>query len=214
MTLNAAAIPFLATSLLFSSCASDGFNKANDTAANTQAASGRMTSFGVNVDQTITCLNDLVLTPQADLRPQFAKFSKNVAAMEDTAKSLADDHRAMGDNAKKYLSQWDEKLAQIQNPELKEVSKKRRDDVSQQLSMVDKNYAQVSQSLNAFLADLQDTKTGLSVDLTSSGLDAVKGLANKSNQDAVQLKESLSQLAVNFKTLADSLSSKTKAAAN
>jgi len=200
----------LATTLLLAGCASTGYDKGNITAANIQATSDRIAALPGQLDQTMASLNDLVGQPQSDLRPQYQQFAANVAAMEATSKSIAADRRAMGEKGKEYLAAWDQQLAQIQNPDIKALSQSRRDQVSQQLLDIKKNYVLSCDSFKPFLADLKDVQSYLSVDLTTTGLATIKAPVAKANQDVVPLKVSLNQLAGDFKALATSMSSVTQ----
>jgi hypothetical protein len=203
----------LAATLFLAGCTSTGYDRGNITAANIQATSDRIAALPVQLDQTMESLNDLVNNPQSDLRPQYQQFAANVDKVDSTSKDIAADRRAMGEKGKAYLAAWDQQLAQIQNPDIKASSQGRRNQVDQQLLDIKKNYVLACDTFKPFLADLKDVKTSLSVDLTTAGLAAVKAPVTKANQDVVPLKASLNQLAVDFRSLAESMSSVTVSAA-
>jgi hypothetical protein len=200
----------LAAIFLWGGCASKGYDKGNITAANIQATSDHIAALPGQLDQTVTSLNDLVSTPQPDLRPQYQKFAANVDTVEATSKSVAADRQSMGEKGKAYLAAWDQQIAQIQNPDIKAVAQGRRDQVTQQLVTVKKSYVIACDAFKPFLSDLKDVQNYLSVDLTTAGLSAVQPQVAKASQDVIPLKASLNQLAGDFKALATSMSSVTQ----
>jgi outer membrane murein-binding lipoprotein Lpp len=197
----------LAATLLLAGCASTGYDKGNITAANIQATSDRIAALPGQLDETVTSLNNLVSSPQPDLRPQYQQFAANVDTVEATSKSIAADRQAMGEKGKDYLAAWDQQIAQIQNPDIKAVAQGRRDQVTQQLVTVKKSYVVACDAFKPFLSDMKDVQSYLSVDLTTAGLTAVQPQVAKANRDVIPLKASLNQLAADFKTLATAMSS-------
>jgi hypothetical protein len=199
----------VAATLLATGCASTGYDKGNITAANIQSASDRIAALPGQIDATLASLNGLVTQPQADLRPQYKEFAANVADVESAAKDLAASRSNLAARQKEFFAKWDEELAQIQNPDIKARSQGRKEQVSQQLMTIKTSYAQADIVFKPFLADLQDVQKYLSVDLTASGIAAIKDPVAKASQDAVPLKASLTKLAGDFKALGDAMSSVT-----
>ena len=195
--------------VLATGCSSIGYNKQNLTAENVQSTGNLITDLQGKLDTTLTSLNNLVNQPQADLRPQYKTFASNVAAVQSAAKKLAAARSDIAAKEKEYFAQWDQEIAQIQNADIKAISQSRRDEVAKNLASLKTSYAQTDMAFKPFLADLQDVQKYLSVDLTAGGLAAIKGPVTQANQDAGPLKDSLTQLAGDFKKFGDSLSSRT-----
>ena len=59
------------------------------------------------------------------------------------------------------------------------------------------------------MSDLKDIRTALATDLTSAGLDSVKSVVKKANDDAPPVRESLGKLSADFKDLGISLTTST-----
>lgn len=195
--------------VLAAGCSSIGYKKQNLTAANIQFTGNLITDLQGKLDTTLTSLNNLVNQPQADLRPQYKTFASNITALQSAAKKLSAARTDIASKEKEYFAEWDQEIAQMQNADIKAISQSRRDEVAKNLASLKTSYAQTDMAFKPFLADLQDVQKYLSVDLTAGGLAAIKDPVAKANQDAGPLKDSLTQLAGDFKKFGDSLSSRT-----
>lgn len=199
--------------LALAGCASSGYQKGTKTAENIQAAANRIAALPGGIDQTLAALDDLVQKPQADLRPQFKKFSSELANMTSEAKAIADARRGMGGQGKEFFAKWDEELAKIHNEDIKARSQSRKAEVQQKLQAIKQSYGEAEVSFKPFLADLKDVEKFLSVDLTTDGVSAMKGTAAKATRDSGSLKRNLTRLADDFRALGISMSAVTPAPA-
>jgi vacuolar-type H+-ATPase subunit I/STV1 len=188
-------------------CQSSGYEKGNQAAASIQAAADKMAAAPEQIDKTLTNLNGLVNQPQTDLRPQFKQFSEDLGEIESSAKEVASKRKALASKGKAFLSQWDEQLAQIKSEDIKARSQARKEEVLKQLTAIKTSYAETEIAFKPFLSNLQDIQKYLSVDLTTSGLSAIKGDVAKANASAQPLKASLTKLSEEFRALGVSMTS-------
>ena len=187
--------------LALTGCDSMGYQKGSKTGADIQAAANRIAALPNSIDQTIAALNDLVEKPQPDLRPQFKAFSSQLAEMSSEAKDIAAKRRSMAEEGKRFFAKWDEELAKIQNENIKARAQSRKQEVTQKLQAIKQSYAEAETAFEPFLADLKDVQKYLSVDLTSGGIAAMKSTAAKATKESVPLKQTISRLASDFKSL-------------
>lgn len=197
----------VATTALLTGCKSPGYDQGNKTAANIQASAARISALSGQIDTTLAALNDIVAKPAADLRPQYKQFASSLGELESAAREIASARGGMGDEGKAFFAKWDEQIAQIQNEDIKARSQSRKDEVSKQLLAIKTSYAEAAAAFKPFLADLKDVQKYLSVDLTASGVAAIKEPAAAAMQNAVPLKASILKVADDFKTLGVSMSS-------
>jgi aminopeptidase N len=100
-----------------------------------------------------------------------------------------------------YFKAWDEQTAQIHNEDIKNRSAERKAEMQKKFTEIKMSYTEASESFKPFLSDLKDIQTALATDLTTGGVKAIKGAADKANKDAVPLKASIEKLAGQFKDL-------------
>lgn len=158
------------------------------------------------LDATVSSLNALVNQPAADLGPQYKAFAKNLENLESTAKTVAKVSAEMSAKGKEYFTKWDEQIAAIQNEDIRERSAERREKVSKALSEIQEQYAEAKEEFKPLLSDLQDINTALEVELTMDSLEGLKDNVEKVTDSADDAKETLQELAQNFRDLGVRLS--------
>ena len=186
-------------------CKTSNYETANDTAGGLQASADRIATAQSQVDSTLESLNDLVNNP-ADLPVQYAKFSDAVNTLQSSAKDVNARVKAMRARGNDYFKEWDAQAAQIKNEDIKSRSEARRQEMQERFTKIKLSYTQVSDAYRPFMSELKDIQTALGTDLTAGGVSAIKGSAQKANQDAVPLKKSVDELAAQLKDLGAAMS--------
>jgi outer membrane murein-binding lipoprotein Lpp len=209
MTAGLAAVT---AALLLAGCASSGYEKGNQTAANIQTAANRIAALPGQIDKTLASLNELVNKPQSDLRPQFKQFNAYLSDVVSAAKDIGAARRSMGEKSKEFFAAWDAQMAKINNEDVKARSQARKDEVGQRMEAIKRSYTEAEVAFRPFLTKLQDVQKYLEVDLTAGGLGAIKDTVGKANADAAPLNAAINKLADDFKALGLAMSSVTPAA--
>jgi Protein of unknown function (DUF2959) len=181
------------------------YETANDTATGLQASADRVTMTQGQVDSTLESLNDLVNSP-TNLPVQYVKFSDSVNNLQSSAKDVDARVKAMRAKGNDYFKEWDAQSAQIKNEDIKSRSEARKQEMQERFTKIKMSYTQVSDAYHPFMSNLKDIQTALGTDLTVGGVTAVKGAAEKANQDAVPLKKSVDGLAAELKDLGAAMS--------
>jgi outer membrane murein-binding lipoprotein Lpp len=195
-----------ALTVLISGCASSGYQKADNTSTSLQKAAQDIDHALVPLDNVLVTLSDLVNSPQSDITDQFKKYRSAVDKLESLANDITDHATAMQEDGADYFKKWDEELAKIQNENIHTRSLDRKNAVVGQLEKVRVSYEQTKRVFAPFMSDLKDIRMVMETDLTSGGLDSIKGLSDKANTKAIPLRASLVQLAADFRSLGISLS--------
>lgn len=201
-----------ASLLLAAGCASSGYDKGNQTAANIQTAANRIAALPGQLDKMLGALDELVNKPQTDLRPQYKQFKAQLADVESAAKEIGAARRSMGEKSKAFFATWDAQIAKINNEDIKARSVERKDEVAQRMENIKRSYAAAELAFRPFMSKLQDVQKYLDVDLTAGGVAAIKSTVTNANADAAPLKVSIYTLADDFKALGLAMSSVTPAA--
>ena len=197
--------------LLVAGCASSGYEKAEDTSSTLEKAARNIHKGNGRIDAVLFALTSLVNSPDANLRPQFEKFDSAVGKLKELADDVNEQAAAMQTQGADYFRTWDEELAKIQNEDIRTRSTDRKNAVAARFDKVRASYVRTKADFVPFMSDLMDIRTALATDLTSGGLASIKSVANKANDNAVPLHESLSNLEADFQALGISLSSDTPA---
>jgi chromosome segregation ATPase len=181
-------------------CKTTNYETGNATAGVLKASAGKLETAKGRVDSTLAALNDLVNNPN-NLPAQYAKYSDAVAGLQSSAKDVAAEITDMRSKSTAYFQAWDQQAALIKNADIKTHSLARKKEVLDRFTKVKLSYTQVSDSYHPFMSDLQDIQTALGTDLTADGIAAIKGAAQKANQDAIPLKRAGDDMSENLKDL-------------
>jgi len=202
-------IALLTISGLFAGCATSGYQKAGNVASNVEKAADSIAKGSEQIDLTLAALTDLVNNPQPDLKPQFKKFSSDVNAVEAFAKNVAGRAKNMSTLGTNYFATWEAEIAKIQNEDIRKRSTERKEAVMKHFEKVKVDYNEAKTAFIPFMNDLKDIRTALSTDLTTAGITSIKGVAEKTNKNAVSVRQSLAKLVADFKELSSSLAAAT-----
>jgi outer membrane murein-binding lipoprotein Lpp len=188
-------------------CKSSGYQQGDKTAANIRKAADRIEALPAQIEKTLARLSDLVNNPQADLRPQFKRYSSDLEKLESSVEHVQGARRAMAEQGKAFFDEWDQQLARINNEDIKARSQSRKDDVAARFVAIKTSYEETEKNFVPLVRDLRDVHRFLKVDLTTAGVAAVRGTVAKAMQDSAPLNESITRLAQDFEALGVAMSS-------
>lgn len=201
-----------AAAALLSGCASKGYDKSAATGTALQATAAQIFQGNAQINLVMASLNNLVERPQADLRPQFDKFTADLNKLQSLASDVNDKATDMQAKGQDYFKDWDQQLATIKNEDIRARSEKRKQEVQAKFIALNGSYQEAKTAFKPYMADLQDIKTALGSDLTSAGIDAVKKTVAQANKEVKPLQKSIKKLGDDFKSLGVSMSPLTPAA--
>jgi hypothetical protein len=190
-------------------CATTGYEKADSTATTLSESSDMVAKGNVLIDETLANLNDLVSHPGPDLHKQFNAFNNSVNELGLTARDVTVKSERMRVQGAAYFKNWDNEMAKIKNEDIRQRSEARKNEVSAHFDRITQLYEETKAAFVPYMSDLRDVQKFLSVDLTSGGLSAIKGVVAKATEHAAPLKESMGKLSGEFKDLGFSMSTKT-----
>lgn len=196
----------LAIIIPLSGCATKGYNRAENTSASLQHAAARVDTSVRQVDLVLASLSNLVNQAGADLKPQFGVFSSEIRKLESLSREINSKAQKIQKQGAAYFKTWDEELAKIQNEELRNSSAQRKTEVMAQFDKVRASYEVTQNALAQFLAELEDIRRAMSVDLTPRGISAIKTSVATAQTDGAIVRDSLSKLQADFRELGATLS--------
>lgn len=206
MRLIALVTAALAATTLFTGCGSTaGYKQADKTGTGIAQFREELTRAKLAVDDTVKSLGQVAVTANTDPRPAFVQFSKSLANLEATAakaKTRAQDMKAQG---QAYFASWEAQLAQIKNPEIKNLAVQQRAKLQATFANIRTVAAPLQAQFDPWLSDLQDLRKYLSNDLTISGVDAAKSLFARTQTEGFEVQKSMDALVAELNTVAATL---------
>ena len=195
----------LAVAAMLSGCATSGYKQADKTGAGIASFRDEVVNLKHAVDGAMENLNDTAETAATDPRKAFQAFAKSVDKVESARAKVgkrAADMKAAGDA---YFKQWEAQLANINNPEIRNLAQERKAKLNVIFGKLRPLVEQSKADFDPFLADLKDLRTFLNQDLTIAGVDAAKGIIQKTRDHGVVLQKSLDGLIDEMNSIAAQL---------
>ncbi|HET7626667.1 MAG TPA: DUF2959 family protein [Verrucomicrobiae bacterium] len=213
--LHSVAACILAMSALpLTGCRTAGFKKSDAAADSLRQSSAAVQAESRALGATIQSLNHLVNTPQGDLRRQYKAFGNSLdrlIARCDEADGALQKIRERRDN---YLKAWNNELSTMTFEIVRDNSEARRSAVSNQLDTICQRYEQTQTVVHPLIAYFQDIRKTLDPDLTLGGLESVKNLVAKTENNTRKVQSALAQLTGELAESGNRLSSTIVAEAN
>lgn len=196
-----------------SGCAKRGYQTSEKTAAHLQSAATRLEAAGRQMDIAITELDGLVNNPQADLRPQFDRYSAAVKQISPLSTNIAKANLELQNRTKLHMESWDKEISTINNESIRASAQARKQEVVNHFAGVSNACVAAQTALAPVQAELLDVQRYLNSDLTMGGLAAIKDTATRAGKNAAPARESIAKLVSELRTLGTALAPQNAAAA-
>jgi hypothetical protein len=110
--------------------------------------------------------------------------------------------QAMRARGQEYFKDWEKHLAEISNPELRQISTDRRATLSGYYQRVTDGYEKARTAFDPLMAQLKDVQRVLGLDLTDNGVKMAAGTASEAKKSAGIVKTELGGVSAELDQLA------------
>ncbi len=197
----------------FLGCATPGYRTGEKTAATLESLAGRIERAGLQMDIAVTELNRMINDPQPDLRPQFQRFAAAVDNLSSLSNRVSKADERLEERGEQHFETWNAELAAIQNEAIRSSGLARKLEVQSRFDAIRGQCLEVLTRFTPVQSDLNDLEHFLSADLNPKGLAAIRDSAGRVIDRATPVRESISKLVADMRTLARDVSPQTGAAA-
>lgn len=199
-------VTFLALGAGPSIWAASAPEKAEKVASKMMKTKESMVATSAQIDATLNSMNALTSAKGSEIIDRYGEFSKNVDKLESMAKKAKSNADKARSDRDAYLKKWASAQSKIQNEQLKEASKARRDELLPKIDAVKDASASMKEAFPPFLQSLNDLELYLGNDLSERGLSTASGLMSQCTADGQKLKDNMATVVANYQELAASLS--------
>jgi hypothetical protein len=179
-------------------CASTGYDRSDAAARSLQNAAAEVQAESHSLDTALAALKDLVNSPSADLKVQYRTYETALDGLVAAAERTESTGKGMRQKNAAYFEAWDKQLADMNYEYIRKSSEARKTEVSNQFQIVDRRYEEMHSAIKPLIVYLQDIRKALSADLTREGLDAVKPIVAKADENAARVQTALASLATDL----------------
>ena len=192
-------------------CSSPKAVKSADSAGSSlQSLADSLEKGRVQVANVMTALNELVASA-ADPKKPFSKFSSEVASLDKLAADTRARAEKMKTTLKEHYALWDQELAAISNPDLKQQSMTRKAEVTKAFEDIKDSFNQVSLTFKPYLKNLQDLNRYLATDLSAKGIAGASNMINGLKTESVNVQRDIQAAAKKIADLQASMGKAPKA---
>jgi hypothetical protein len=182
-----------------------GYKRADKTGAGIAEYRDEVINVKRAVDSTLQSMDQVEAAANTDPRKAFEQFSENVAVLDSAAAKAEKRGQDMTAKGQAYFAQWEEQIAQLHNPEIKQLAQDRKARLLEAFNRVKKAAEPLKAQFNPWLSDVKDLQKYLSNDLTVGGVEAAKTQFAKTKADGLEVGKSMDALVAELNSLAATL---------
>jgi ABC-type transporter Mla subunit MlaD len=127
------------------------------------------------IGQTTSALQSVVSNARSDPRESYVNYAHNV----DSLAKLTEETRAARESLEReghtYFAEWEKSNRTIGEESLRRTADQRKKDVQDAFTKTQRQLDGALESLGPFLSQLQDVRAYLSSDLSSAGIESMRG---------------------------------------
>lgn len=179
-----------------------GYKQADKTGAGIAEYRDEVVNVKKAVDATIKSMDQVEVTANTDPRKAFEQFSKDLAALDSAASKARQRGQEMKSQGEAYFVNWEQQLAQVKNPEIKQLAEQRKDKVRAAFDGIKKVAEPLRAQFDPWLSDLKDLQAYLNNDLTIAGVDAARSQFTKAKADGEEVVKSMDALVAELNSIA------------
>ena len=187
------------------SCSSPKAVKSADAAGSSlQSLAGSLEKGRAQVAKVMTALNEVVVAA-ADPKKAYGSFSSEVASLDKIAADARERSDKMKATLKEHYALWDQELAAISNPDLKQQSITRKAEVTKAFEDIKESFVQVSLTFKPYLKNLQDLNRYLATDLSAKGIAGAGNMITGLKTESVTVQRDIQAAAAKIASLQTSM---------
>jgi chromosome segregation ATPase len=180
----------LAMAPIQSASAAESAERAQETKGKIDAARTEIANIRNQVGLTLEELNRMGKA-SVELRPQFQKYSQELAKMEADAKTAGERAASMGEKGQAYFQAWEDTIKSISNKEIREQAENRYNKRAKSYGKIVKAMTEARDEIKPFMSDLNDIKKLLDSELSRESVKSASGLMQQANWRGADVVEAL-----------------------
>src|SRR6185369_466089 len=121
----------LGTAAVLGGCATTGMDRSIKTSNSIQEVDNEIRKMIVQIDVTAASLDSLVIAGSSDLKKPFYSYSDNLSKLESEGKRVLKRVDQLKSSSKEYFAEWEKQGDSFTNPEIRQLSAERRNQLAE-----------------------------------------------------------------------------------
>lgn len=188
-------------------CASTPFERKEAASSSMVELRDSMVATRGQIEKTLVSLNGLMTAPPDGLRAAYEEYTKDTDEIAQQAVTVDEESRQLRQRSDEWLAGWKTSHADVQDPELRALSERRRAQALERIQNIDRSLMEAREAFAPFVSNLQDVKKVVGNDLTPNGVAAVSGTAvvQNANRSGAAVARALAVTIVDLQVLTQTL---------
>jgi hypothetical protein len=127
------------------------------------------------IGQTTGSLQSVVSNARADPRESYVAYARNVESLAKLVEETREARGTLEREGQKYFTEWEKSNRTIGDESLRKQADKRKKDVQEAFTKTQNQVDEALGALGPFVGQLQDVRAYLSSDLSSAGIESMRG---------------------------------------
>lgn len=197
MAMRAIVIPAF---FLFYGCATTNLDRAEKTTHTMELVERDINRISVQLKATETSLDNLLNTNEMEIQAAFESYQEDVDKITHFKQDLLQHGNQMRKTGNNYFTEWEIEGETYANPELRDVSTKRRRELHERFNQIAENSGKINRELEAYINHIKEVEDYLSKDLSLEALKAVTPTARSIDVNGKILKQSINEMQLALST--------------
>jgi hypothetical protein len=191
----AAAGAMAAIAVMIAGCATSSADRAANISQTVTQTGKTIEASRQAITQCMTSLNQLTTPLPGDLRSQYKDYLASVKSLTGTTDKMDASVNGMMDASHIYFADWENQIAVISDPAIKQMSLDRKQQATISLADLKKAIDQNRAAYKPLEKELNDVGVYLGNNLTSDGIAAIKPRLDDIKKSALAVRDSLADSA-------------------
>jgi hypothetical protein len=159
-------------------------------------------------DATMVALDKIMATAASDPRKAFKEYDSAVPRLEGAAEKARKRSEDMKARGQAYFKEWEKQLAELKNEDVRKLADERKAKLQTTFGEIRTTMEPVKEQFNAWLVDLKDLRSYLTMNLNLEGIDAAKDLMAKAKTEGQDVQKTLDKVIAELNTIVATLTPK------
>jgi hypothetical protein len=159
-----------------SACSTPGAHDlAAGTARHMSETSKTCDTLSSQIGQTTSALQSIVSNARTDPREAYAGYVRSIGTLGKIVGEARAEHETLAKDGTAYFAQWEKSNRTIGDESLRKKADQRKNDVRDEFTETQKRLGAALDDLGPFVSQLEDVRAYLSSDLSSAGIESLRG---------------------------------------
>ena len=176
-------------------CASNsGVSRTDNLMSSLDSLTKSSATARADIDTLAGTLKSIMGGGGGDPRGAFTKYQGDVGKVASSKAAVESAGGSVRQAMDAHFAAWEKEANEMQNPDIRAASMKRRDDARKALSGLEPSLTKAKATFDSFVGNLRDIEKLLGSDLSANGVKAAEDTIEKAADEGGEVKESLEKL--------------------